>query len=85
MPKMTKEEKNFQARMDAETLAMANEIKSNPSRLKEAKQAAKSMAKGAQSRVNELKSISRQRTPKKNTRSKAQKINRNKSRYTENL
>ena len=57
MPRLTKQEKEWQAQDDARTLASAEEVKSDKPRLNAAKKQARIMAKEQQQRASSLKKI----------------------------
>ena len=64
MARLPASEKEWQKEMDANTLAEAEQIKSSPSRLKGAKQAAKRIVKEANSRAKAMQKVASP-TPRK--------------------
>ncbi len=76
---MTAEQKKWQAQDDAHTLASANEIKSDPARMKAAAAEASKMQAEAQKRANSLKSIAKVKTTQ-NTRTPAKQNTRTQGR-----
>jgi len=61
-PRMSAEEKKWRAQEDAHVLASANEIKNDPTRLKNAQTAANAMVEEQQKRTNALKSVAGRKT-----------------------
>jgi ribosomal protein L17 len=65
-PKMSKEDREWQAKADARTLAEAEVIKTTPGRAKMAKKAAQQMATEADKEARAMKKVAKNAT-KKNT------------------
>ncbi len=59
MARLTGSDQSWQKRMDADTLAEANVIKEDPTRLKGAKQAAKQLATDAEEKADAMKSVAK--------------------------
>ena len=64
-PKMTKEEKEWRARDDAHTLAMADEITNDKSRLALAKKEANKIAKATAERAQKFQKVAKTKVAKK--------------------
>lgn len=65
MPRMTKEQKDWQAESDAHTLAQAEEIAADRRRLAAAKKKATDMAQAAVKTANQYVKVARRAAPKK--------------------
>jgi len=67
-PRMTAQDKAWQAKSDATTLAEAETIKGTPSRLRPARRAAREMAAEAEKRARGMKKVAAGKGPVKRSR-----------------
>ncbi len=68
MPDMTASDKKWQAESDARTLSEANTIAISPARLRDAKRAAKRLAKDAKQSLDGLLKVSKKKVNKRTTK-----------------